>query len=75
MSYDSENDQVIVFGGGGPNKKRFNTVNILNWMTKEWIEIHPKCIHNINLENESAPWERTYHVAELFYPYLVVYGG
>ncbi len=32
------------------------------------MEISPK-------ENEAAPWERTYHVAELFYPYLVVFGG
>ena len=44
MSYDSENDRIIVFGGGGPNKKRFNPIKILNWITKEWIEIHPKGI-------------------------------
>jgi hypothetical protein len=37
MSYDSENDRIIIFGGGGPNKKRFNTINVLNWMSKEWI--------------------------------------
>lgn len=42
MSYDSENDRIVVFGGGGPNKKRFNTINVLNWITKEWIEIPPK---------------------------------
>jgi hypothetical protein len=58
----------VVFGGGGPNKKRFNSVNILDWTSKEWIEIEPK-------ENENAPWERTYHAAELVYPYLIVYGG
>lgn len=34
MSYDSENDRIVVFGGGGPNKKRFNTINMLNWITK-----------------------------------------
>lgn len=68
MNYDRENNRVIVFGGGGANKKRFNTLNILDWKTKEWIEVNPS-------DNEAAPWERTYHTAELFYPYLVVYGG
>lgn len=51
MSYDSENDRIIVFGGGGQNKKRFNTINILNWITKEWIEIQPKGTFPLNLEN------------------------
>lgn len=68
MHYDKENDRLIVFGGGGANKQRFNTINILNWQTKEWIEINPK-------QNEAAPWARTYHSAELFYPHLVVFGG
>jgi hypothetical protein len=68
MNYDKENHRVIVFGGGGANKKRFNAINILDWKTKEWIEINPKT-------SDPAPWERTYHTAELFYPYLVVYGG
>lgn len=68
MSYDRNNNRVIVFGGGGANKRRFNTISILDWKTKEWMEINPK-------PNESAPWERTYHTAELFYPYLVVFGG
>lgn len=27
------------------------------------------------LENEPAPWERTYHSAEFLFPYLVVFGG
>ena len=51
MSYDSQNDRIVVFGGGGPNKKRFNTVNVLNWGTKEWIEICPKGNKIFNLEN------------------------
>lgn len=59
---------VVVFGGGGPNKQRFNAVSVLDWSTKVWREIVPK-------ENEPAPWERTYHVAELKYPYMVVFGG
>lgn len=68
MSYDPDNHRIVLFGGGSANKKRFNSINILNWNTKEWIEIAPKA-------NESAPWERTYHTAELFYPYLAVFGG
>ena len=42
MNYDRENNRIVVFGGGGPNKKRFNSINILDWSTKEWIEINPK---------------------------------
>ncbi len=68
INYDPLSNQVVVFGGGGPNKQRFNAVSVLNWETKVWREIVPK-------ENEPAPWERTYHVAELRYPYLVVFGG
>jgi hypothetical protein len=34
MNYDAENNRVIVFGGGGANKKRFNSINILDWKTK-----------------------------------------
>ncbi len=68
MHYDKENDQLVVFGGGGANKQRFNSINLLSWKTKEWIEVAPKA-------NEPAPWARTYHTAELFYPNLVIYGG
>jgi hypothetical protein len=25
---------IIIFGGGGSSKKRFNTLNILDWNTK-----------------------------------------
>lgn len=56
MNYDPSNHKVVVFGGGGPNKQRFNSVSILDWATKHWVEIRPK-------ENEAGPWERTYHVA------------
>ena len=68
MSYDPVNKRIVVFGGGGANKRRFNSLNMLDWATKEWMEIIPK-------PNEPAPWERTYHTAELYYPYLVVFGG
>lgn len=42
MSYDKGNNRIIVFGGGGANKKRYNSINILDWGTKEWMEILPK---------------------------------
>ena len=56
MNYDPINKKVVVFGGGGPNKQRFNSVCVLDWTTKHWVEIKPK-------ENEAGPWERTYHIA------------
>ena len=56
MSYDRSNHRIILFGGGGANKKRFNSINILDWESKEWMEIMPK-------PNEAAPWERTYHTS------------
>jgi hypothetical protein len=31
MHYDSISNLIIVFGGGGPLKKRFNVVSFLNW--------------------------------------------
>jgi hypothetical protein len=68
MCYDEKNNNIVIFGGGAPNKKRFNSIHLLDWNTKQWSEILPK-------ENEQAPWERTYHTAEIFYPYLVVFGG
>jgi hypothetical protein len=42
MHYDRDNDRIILFGGGGVNKKRFNTINLLDWKTKEWLEISPE---------------------------------
>jgi hypothetical protein len=42
MNYDQENNQIVIFGGGGSNKQRFNSISILNWSTMEWIEITPK---------------------------------
>lgn len=68
VNYDPTSNQLIVFGGGGPNKQRFNSVNVLDWETKVWRELPAR-------ENEAAPWERTYHVAELCYPYLAIFGG
>jgi hypothetical protein len=68
MNYDPLNNQLVVFGGGGSNKQRFNCVSVLDWKTKNWLEIPPK-------ENEPGPWERTYHTAELRFPYLAVFGG
>jgi hypothetical protein len=36
IHYDEVHRRIIVFGGGGFNKKRFNTLNLLDWETKEW---------------------------------------
>lgn len=68
LSHDPVNNQLLLFGGGGANKQRFNAVSTLDLVTFNWIEIQP-------FETDSAPWERTYHVAEFKYPFLVVFGG
>jgi len=39
MNYDKVNGRILLFGGGGNGKKRFNTVHSLNWSTKEWTEL------------------------------------
>lgn len=42
MSYDAKNNKLIVFGGGGSNKRKFNSIYTLDWKTKEWREVIPK---------------------------------
>lgn len=42
LHYDSQNNQLVLFGGGGSNKVRFNAIHLLNWATKVWVEIMPK---------------------------------
>ena len=42
MHYDAKHNNVIIFGGGGYEKKHFNTVSILDLSTKEWKEIVPE---------------------------------
>lgn len=37
MNYDAVNEQIVIFGGGGPNKQRFNSINVLDWKTKKWV--------------------------------------
>lgn len=51
VSYDSINNQIIFFGGGGPNKSRYNTINLLDWETKTWSEIVYTRTFEIYLEN------------------------
>lgn len=68
INYDPKRSRVIVFGGGGPNKKRFNTLHVLDWNTKVWSELKPA-------ETSKVPIERTYHTAEFVKGYLVVFGG
>lgn len=38
LHYDGINNRVIMFGGGGSNKARYNTIHILDWNTKIWTE-------------------------------------
>ena len=49
LCYDPENEQLLLFGGGGPQKQRFNTVSILDLTSMNWVEIAP-------FENEASPW-------------------
>ena len=74
-SYDKKNNRIYFFGGGGSNKMRYNSISVLDWQTKTWSEIKYSGTSSNNLESQKLPWERTYHTAELLYPYLVVYGG
>ncbi len=39
LNYDYVNHRLVLFGGGGENKKRFNEINLLDWETKEWTKI------------------------------------
>ncbi|MCB0369686.1 MAG: hypothetical protein KDD45_09650 [Bdellovibrionales bacterium] len=41
MCYDDVNNQLLLFGGGGTNKQRFNTVSSLDLVSMNWIEIEP----------------------------------
>ena len=68
MNYDGDQGLLVVFGGGGAGKQRFNCISVLDWRSKTWIEMAAK-------ENEPAPWERTYHVAEFKFPNLIIFGG
>ena len=56
LNYDPINNKIIMFGGGGSNKTRFNSINLLDWNTKVWTEITPKGTSYYILENETAPW-------------------
>ena len=49
LCYDPVNEQLLLFGGGGPNKQRFNTVSTLDLNTLHWFEI-PPC------EASASPW-------------------
>jgi hypothetical protein len=39
MHFDHVTNQLLIFGGGGPNKRRFSKVSLLNWKSKEWSEV------------------------------------
>jgi len=53
--YDSINNRIVMFGGGGSNKTRFNTIHVLDWNTKIWTEVPTKCINLINLRKLGLP--------------------
>lgn len=54
-SYDSANNRIYFFGGGGSNKTRFNTINVLDWKTKTWSEIKYQGISCFIVENQVVP--------------------
>jgi hypothetical protein len=41
LNYDSVNNQLILFGGGGPNKQRFNSISVFDLKTEHWVEFPP----------------------------------
>lgn len=41
LSYDQNNHQLLLFGGGGPSKQRFNTISTLDLHTLCWVELLP----------------------------------
>lgn len=49
LNYDCANDRLVLFGGGGSNKQRFNTISLLDLSTMEWMEIPAA-------QNEPSPW-------------------
>lgn len=41
LNYDSINHQLILFGGGGFNKQRFNSISVLDLNNLNWVELIP----------------------------------
>jgi hypothetical protein len=37
LNYDKSNNQLLLFGGGGSNKQRFNSISILDLQTLNWV--------------------------------------
>lgn len=54
LHYDAVTERLVLFGGGGPNKFRYNDVRVMDWASKEWKVVLPA-------QGERMPWERTYH--------------
>ena len=57
-----------MFGGGSDHRERFASVWALSLKERKWRE-------KLQPVGSEMPWERTYHVSELCYPYLIVHGG
>ena len=49
LHFHAEGNQLILFGGGGPNKSRYNDVCLLDWETKHWTRV-------FSPEGENSPW-------------------
>lgn len=54
MHFDRLHNNIVLFGGGGQNKLRYNDIHILDWESKEWRR--EECA-----DHGSVLWERTYH--------------
>lgn len=60
--------RILIFGGGGKDKRRFNDVNLLDIATSTW--------QNVVVKNSESIISRTYHTSNLFFDrYLAVFGG
>ena len=68
MNLNEDKSKMIIMGGGTLNKEKLNCVYELDLSTYSWRKME-------FLENESLPWQRSYHCAEVIGKYLVVFGG
>ncbi|KAL4486377.1 hypothetical protein ABPG72_007163 [Tetrahymena utriculariae] len=66
--YLEQKNKILIFGGGGKEKKRFNDVHLYDIDNCNW--------EYLKVQNSDLITPRTYHSANLFFDkYLVVFGG
>ena len=58
---------MIIFGGGGSFKKRYNDLYSYDFSLNKWDKLYIKSSQN--------PTERTYHASQIYKNYLVLFGG